>query len=765
VFTIDGKHTTAKVMIDDVEPSCVAQITHFVNHPAFTNSVAIMPDCHYGNGSCIGFTMEMADKIIPNIVGSDIGCLDCDSEYLTPTGWKRISEYKNEKILQYNRYTDKANFVYPFKYIVDNCDSFFHFKNLKSNYGIDQKLSEEHKILYWHGYKKRGYNLRDHIASDFVKKHNSLKKGLQGGIKTTFHLNSESKVTLKDPEIRVMVMISADGCLRYRKKVDNKAEIHLRKKRKIKRAELLLIWANINYGRYDHKDGSVTIHFIPPLFTKDLSIFWSANEWQFGIIADESLHWDGHKGKEHSFYSTNKKENADLIQFAFATSGVRCGIHKITYKEENWKPTFVVYKTKNEIVNVPPSHIKKVPSTDGKKYCFTTPSGYFIARRNNKIFITGNCGMLSMEVGKDLGISLEELDRKIRLAIPFGTDVHEEAAIQMKNDFPWHKVNVQAEKFAMAYMNKFGIRIELPRYDVDWFVEKCKKAGVNLRRAINSLGTLGSGNHFIETGLTESGDYWITVHSGARNFGKKICDFWQFRAIKILREEKRSILQERIKLLKEEYKETPRLIKEGIAIAKSELGLNSGIDMKGCEWLEGDDAAGYLLDMIFAQMYAKVNRDYMARIIEKIIGTDRHDEIETVHNFIDFKDFIIRKGAIRSYENERMIIPFNMRDGILVCTGKSNPEWNYSAPHGAGRVMSRGQANRSLDVEEFKGQMDGIFSTSVGRTTLDEAPNAYKNSEVIEGAIGPTAEIVAKIKPVHNMKDSGHTRRKKGKHA
>ena len=381
----------------------------------------------------------------------------------------------------------------------------------------------------------------------------------------------------------------------------------------------------------------------------------------------------------------------------------------------------------------------------------------------NVVGVDIGCGMLSLNIGKNLNISLEELDRKIRNAIPFGTEIHDNAVIHMKNDFPWHEVNVQAEKFTMAYLNKFGVRIELPGYNIDWFLEKSKQIGGDLRRIINSVGTLGGGNHFIETGLAENGDYWITIHSGARNFGKKICDLWQHRAIKILREDKKDILQEKIKEIKETYKHTPRTIKEKIKEVKAELNLDAGIDMKGCEWLEGDNATGYLFDMIFSQMYAKVNREYMARIIEKIIGSERGDEIETVHNFIDFHDFIIRKGAIRSYENERMIIPFNMRDGILICEGKSNPEWNYSAPHGAGRVMSRSQANKRLDVDEFKGQMEGIYSTSVGKTTLDEAPGAYKDSKIIEEAIEPTAVIIDKIKPIHNMKDGGLSFRKKKK--
>lgn len=376
----------------------------------------------------------------------------------------------------------------------------------------------------------------------------------------------------------------------------------------------------------------------------------------------------------------------------------------------------------------------------------------------NVVGVDISCGMLSLNIGKNLNTSLEELDRKIRETVPFGQEVHDKPIIDMKKDFPWHKANVLSEKFAMAYWKKFKISLDLPHYDIDWFMEKCKAIGGNLSRYISSIGTLGGGNHFIETGLS-NGDYWITVHTGSRNFGKRICDYWQNRAIKLLREDKRDELRDKIDKIKQEFKYTPRKIKEKVAEAKAELGLDYGIDMKGLEWLEGKTATGYLFDMIFSQVYAELNREYIARIIEDILKISRHDRIETVHNFIDFQDFIIRKGAIRSYEDERIIIPFNMRDGILICEGKSNPLWNYSAPHGCGRVMSRAQAKKKLDIDEFKTQMDEVYSTSVGQGTLDEAPGAYKDSSVIESAIEPTAEIIDRIKPIHNMKDSSEFRR------
>jgi tRNA-splicing ligase RtcB len=149
-----------------------------------------------------------------------------------------------------------------------------------------------------------------------------------------------------------------------------------------------------------------------------------------------------------------------------------------------------------------------------------------------------------------------------------------------------------------------------------------------------------------------------------------------------------------------------------------------------------------------------MNRSIIMKEILKILNVLIVDVIDTVHNFIDKSDNIIRKGAIRSYEGERMVIPFNMRDGILICEGKSNPDWNYSAPHGAGRVLSRSKAKDVLILKDYEDKMKGIFSTSVNKYTLDEAPEAYKDSKMIEDAITPTARIIDRIIPIHNLKDS-----------
>ena len=368
----------------------------------------------------------------------------------------------------------------------------------------------------------------------------------------------------------------------------------------------------------------------------------------------------------------------------------------------------------------------------------------------NVVGVDIGCGMLSINFGKNFPITLSELDQKIRQKVPFGQDVHETSVINFEKEFPWKKLNLLKDSFVNAYRNKYERHCSaIPDYNMNWFTSKCDTIGANVRRMISSIGTLGGGNHFIETGISTNGDYWITIHSGSRNFGKRICEYWQNIAEKHFAKEFTGKKQQEIDDAKTQYQGDERYKKIQEIKAKYKIG----IDANGLEWLEGNEYFGYLFDMLFSQMYASINRMYMSSIIQSIVKIDPLESIETIHNFIDFHDFVIRKGAIRSYKDEKMIIPFNMKDGILICEGQSNTEWNCSAPHGAGRVMSRSQAKKAIDLSDFQKQMEGIYSTSVGRGTLDEAPGAYKDASVIENAIAPTAIIIDKIKPIHNMKD------------
>lgn len=380
----------------------------------------------------------------------------------------------------------------------------------------------------------------------------------------------------------------------------------------------------------------------------------------------------------------------------------------------------------------------------------------------NTIGVDISCGILSVNVGKDIfaNITKEVLDHQIRRSIPFGFNTHKRPAINMERDFPWNEAHQEAKDFIYAIGSEYINDPTFYTYDV--FKEKCKQVGADIDRAQKSLGTLGGGNHFIEIGQSqETGDYWITVHSGSRNFGLCICKYWQDLANKTLDTKRNVDLQQRIKYITENVEDKTR-IETLIQEAKHELGIGDKVQ-KNLTYLTGDDMIGYLFDMIFAQKFAEVNRATMMNIILDILKVEPGERIESVHNYIDFEDFVIRKGAIRSVKGEKMVIPFNMRDGILICEGKSNPEWNYSAPHGAGRVLSRTKAKDTLNIKDFEKQMEGVFSTSVGKGTLDEAPDAYKPTSVIEAAIEPTAEIIDRIKPVMNLKDKGKKRRKRRK--
>jgi len=364
----------------------------------------------------------------------------------------------------------------------------------------------------------------------------------------------------------------------------------------------------------------------------------------------------------------------------------------------------------------------------------------------NHIGVDIGCGMVSARFSRDYKVDLEEVDSDIRKNVPMGFEVHTSPKFK---DIPFGDVQRIADVFTKNYNEKFGTSYVAPTYSDKWLIKKLKDVDMDVAKFYNAIGTLGGGNHFIELGKNDAGDYWVTVHSGSRNFGLKIADYWNNVAagkVTIASDEynkelnnilmntfPKNLIPSKLKELKDKYK----------------MGINK-------EYLSGDNMMGYLYDMIFAQQYALWNRTTMLEIIKDVMGVRKFDEvINTIHNYVDFNDFVIRKGAISSYKGQKMIIPFNMRDGILLCEGKSNSDWNNSAPHGAGRLMSRSEAKSKIDMDRFKRSMKGIYSTSVTKETLDESPFAYKNSEVIENAIEPTATILDRIKPILNLKDAG----------
>lgn len=261
-----------------------------------------------------------------------------------------------------------------------------------------------------------------------------------------------------------------------------------------------------------------------------------------------------------------------------------------------------------------------------------------------------------------------------------------------------------------------------------------------------SVGTLGGGNHFIELNRDDKGNTYLVIHSGSRNLGVRVCKYYQDLTKKLMvAHTTRQSIQEIIDTLKAEGRS-----REIQGVLSGLLRIHTGDDPLG--YLEGEGFDAYLHDMEICQRYAALNRSAMARIILEGLGLEAVEEWETVHNYIDLEHMILRKGAISARSGEKVIIPMNMRDGSLICTGKGNPDWNYSAPHGSGRLMSRGKAMECIDMESFRHDMEGIATWSVCENTKDEAPAVYKPMASIIRQIQPTVSVDKIIRPVYNFK-------------
>ena len=272
---------------------------------------------------------------------------------------------------------------------------------------------------------------------------------------------------------------------------------------------------------------------------------------------------------------------------------------------------------------------------------------------------------------------------------------------------------------------------------------------VNLIRAERSIGTLGGGNHFIEVDRDDDGALYLVIHSGSRHLGKETAEYYGSEGFKALCGNARFQIDAKIKELKESgnTKEIHKTIKE----MKKQRAMMTPLP-KDLAYVEGQLFEDYIHDMKLVQRFAVLNRQAMVDIIMQGMGWHEAERFTTIHNYIDTDNMILRKGAVSAQKGEKLLIPLNMRDGSLICIGKGNEDWNCSAPHGAGRVLSRKSAREQLSVDEYAEQMEGIYTSCVGVRTIDEAPMAYKDGSMIERLIGPTAEIVCKIKPVYNYK-------------
>ena len=283
----------------------------------------------------------------------------------------------------------------------------------------------------------------------------------------------------------------------------------------------------------------------------------------------------------------------------------------------------------------------------------------------------------------------------------------------------------------------------------------CYRSLKETRRIEKSLGTLGGGNHFIEIDRAGDGTFYLVIHTGSRNLGKQVAEIYQHLAIDLAKGKDKFFQQkeEIIAVYKSlgRKKEIQSKLKE---LEKEYRGKQASMPEDLC-YVHGKYFHQYLHDMELCQTFARRNRELIAKILLGKAGLTGGESFHTVHNYIDVGELIIRKGAIAAHKDEKVLIPINMRDGSVLAVGKGNAEWNFSAPHGAGRIMSRGTAKELLSMEEYKNSMAGIYTTSISEGTLDESPQAYKSLDDILDVIGDTVEIIEVMKPVYNFKAEG----------
>lgn len=270
----------------------------------------------------------------------------------------------------------------------------------------------------------------------------------------------------------------------------------------------------------------------------------------------------------------------------------------------------------------------------------------------------------------------------------------------------------------------------------------CEELNLNTDKVLKSVGSLGGGNHFIEVGKDQDGNLWLTVHSGSRNFGLQVAKYHQNVALTSMEAKKTEAKENLINLTPPEER----------MLALKRFDESYPKIPKGMEYLEGEEAKKYIEHMKVAQELAETNRKMMINKISNFLGWSYDLEVESVHNYINFVDGIIRKGAVSAQAREPVVIPWNMRDGLIIGVGKGNPDWNYSAPHGAGRDYSRTRAKAELSLETFKEQMVGIYSSCVSSSTLDECPMAYKDHKTVLNQLKDTVEVLYTVKPIYNFK-------------
>jgi tRNA-splicing ligase RtcB (3'-phosphate/5'-hydroxy nucleic acid ligase) len=663
--------------------------------------MALMSDCHLGKGATVGSVIPTLGAIIPAAVGVDIGCVDADSEYLSPEGWRKISDYRGGKVMQYDPETGTGRFVQPGAYIVKRCTEFYR---LKTKYGIDQMLSTDHRVLCWKVTGRARRRVQTVMtAAEFAAEHDRLKLGFRAEFTTVFTPELDTKVDLPDAQIRVQVMINADGTLAH-----GAAVLHLRKERKVTRTRELLNDAGITWTEGTHPDGTVWIKFRAPIMAKSFDPFWGASASQLAVITDECLHWYGNL-KDRCFY-TRDRASADFIQYALTACGFRA-VLRSGDRYRGGETGYRVFANTNTMISmagVPKTPITSEPSPDGHAYCFTVPSGFWVMRRGGNVVMTGNCGMQAIRTQFTAGDvrrrgDLASLREAIEAAIPLSAGKYNDVV------------------FGVGTAERISVLEETAGAD------SADAIAPNWRL---QLGSLGSGNHFIEVSLDELDRVWLFLHSGSRGAGNRLAN----KHINATRH-----LCERL------WKQT-----------LPDLDLAYLAE-------ETDEFWAYIRDLRWAQKFALLNRaEMMYRIGERLaewIGTEvaKEEVIECHHNYTEREVhwgkqvWLSRKGAIDASEGKPGLIPGSMGTASYIVTGLGNRLALNSAPHGAGRGYSRAAARRTFTRAQLDTAMEGI-EWSRSDAFLDEIPGAYKPIDQVMADSADLVRIEHTLRQIVNVK-------------
>lgn len=720
MIELQGKYSNAKVFTDNIENEAVSQIIELCNQEFVEDSkIRIMPDC-----------------------------LTEDTEVLTEYGFIKITELDYEdKIAAYDENSAQVSFEYPENILVrdkrDN-EKVYKYECKAQNVGI--RVSENHRMALKLNMGMQANEVEEFAIKDFVLSAEGIK--------------SEIYDELIDDEIRLIAWVVGDGSFQY---IQRRITFGVKKERKIRRIKQLLDNLKLSYHEYTtNKQTTFTIRkksadkIIKYLSEKKEypKEFIRLSKHQAKVLLDEAIQVDGDfEGfLNRGSYSFNGKstKNLDILS---AVLSLNLGYTVLkqrmvfsNFKDRRVGMNYMRYIPKERIMySRSGTHkrkfIREEIDYDGKLVCITCSTSYFVARQNGMVFVTGNChsgagcvigttmtitdkvvpNLVGMDIGcgmetvklKEKEIDLEKLDGVIRDNVPSGFSVR-------------GNVHNFIDKVNLKNLGCIG--------DIK-----------NLHRVELSLGTLGGGNHFIEVDKSGDGSLYLIIHSGSRNLGKQVAEYYQNKAVEGLTDN-RAEINELINRLKSEGRQH-EINDEMKKIKKPTIKKDLAYVLEG-------DFEDYIHDMEITQEFANQNRKAMVDVILREMLLTEDKSFTTIHNYIDMENMILRKGAISAQKGEKVLIPLNMRDGCILAIGKGNEDWNYSAPHGAGRLYSRSRAKELINLEDFEKEMEGIFTTSVGTSTIDEAPGAYKPMKEIIDNVQDTIGIVEVIKPIYNFKSS-----------